>query len=122
MVSPLEVVPRFAEVKQALAAISPRCGHVVFASGHAVDVLVSALLERGDDARALDACKLGGGGRGHRAPPRGARARADLVGRAGGLDLADEIRRGATWRADLVPARVAARGALRASWPRSARR
>jgi uroporphyrinogen III methyltransferase/synthase len=89
-VAPLQIVPRFAEVKQALGRLD-EVRAIAFASGHAVDSFFAALRASDFDARALFGRKLAVVGRataerlGHHG------LRADLVGDGGGAELGQAL-------------------------------
>jgi uroporphyrinogen III methyltransferase / synthase len=87
-VAPLQVLPRFSDVKMSLA----RPAQVMaFASAHAVDALVGALRSTGQDVRALFGVKLVAVGEATRRRLAEQNLAADLVGSAGGAELAQEI-------------------------------
>jgi uroporphyrinogen III methyltransferase/synthase len=90
-VAPLTIVPRFADVKAALGRLE-RTRTIAFVSAHAVDACFAALLASGRDARAFAGVTLAavGDATARRLEERG--LRADVVGRAGGAALADELR------------------------------
>jgi uroporphyrinogen III methyltransferase/synthase len=85
-VSPLTIVPRFADVKAALGRLDG-VRTVAFASAHAVDAVAGALFAAGRDARALAGMQLAavGAATAERLAARG--LRADFVGDAGGAAL-----------------------------------
>jgi uroporphyrinogen III methyltransferase/synthase len=89
-VSPLTIVPRFAEVKQALTRLDDT-RTVAFASAHAVDSFFAALNSVDRDARALFGQRLATIGRA--TADRLARhgLRADIVGDGGGRELAERL-------------------------------
>jgi uroporphyrinogen III methyltransferase/synthase len=89
--SPLAVVPRQAELKQVLADATAPPRAIAFASAHAVDALLGALIAMGRDARALAGMRLAAVGQ---ATARRLAERslvADLVGDSGGAELAAEM-------------------------------
>jgi uroporphyrinogen III methyltransferase/synthase len=89
-VSPLTVVPRFAEVKAALGNLS-RYKTIAFASAHAVDAVIGALLASGRDLRALAGIRLCAVGEATARRLEASHLRADLVAHGGGAELAREI-------------------------------
>ena len=90
-VSPLTVVPRFADVKTALSRL-PGWRTIAFASAHAVDAVVGALLASGNDLRALASVKIAAVGAATARHLESMHLRADLTSAAGGAALAEEIR------------------------------
>jgi uroporphyrinogen III methyltransferase/synthase len=90
-VSPLTVVPRFADVKTALARLSS-WRTIAFSSAHAVDAVVGALSAMGHDLRALAGVKLAAVGAATARRLEEMYLRADLIADAGGAALAEEIR------------------------------
>ena len=86
--SPLAVVPRQAELKQALAQ---PLRAIAFASAHAVDALLGALAATGRDARALGGVRLAAVGQATARRLAERSLAADLVGDSGGAALAAEI-------------------------------
>lgn len=89
-VSPLTVVPRFAEVKRALGRLG-ELRAIAFASTHAVDAVVGALMALGHDVRALAGVKLAAVGEATARRLSDMHLSADLVASAGGEALAAEI-------------------------------
>jgi uroporphyrinogen III methyltransferase / synthase len=89
-VSPLQIVPRFADVKSAVARLS-HARTIAFVSAHAVDVLVAALGNADRDARSLAGVKLAAVGRATAARLAERGLRADFIGDGGGADLAAEL-------------------------------
>jgi uroporphyrinogen III methyltransferase/synthase len=90
LVSPLQIVPRFADVKASL----PHPARVIaFAGEHAVDALLGALSATGQDARALFGVKLAAVGAATAARLGQCHLAAVLVGHGGGAELAAEIQR-----------------------------
>jgi uroporphyrinogen III methyltransferase/synthase len=89
-VSPLTVVHRFAEVKTALSRLE-RYKTIAFASAHAVDALVGALLASGRDLRALAGIRLCAVGEATARHLESVHLRADLTASGGGAQLAGEI-------------------------------
>jgi uroporphyrinogen III methyltransferase/synthase len=85
-VSPLQIVPRFAEVKQALAHLD-EARTVAFVSAHAVDTFFAALTAADRDARALFGRKLAAVGRATAERLARHGLRADVVGDGGGGEL-----------------------------------
>ncbi len=88
--SPMVVVPCHAALKEAIARLSS-VRTIAFASGHAVDAFVAALIDRGLDARALAGLRLAAVGAATAARLAERSLRADLVGEKGGAALADEL-------------------------------
>ncbi len=89
-VAPLTVVPRFADVKQALGRLS-HARTIAFASAHAVDALLSALASADRDVRALFGVKLAAVGKAT-AARLGERGLApEFVGEGGGAELAAQL-------------------------------
>jgi uroporphyrinogen III methyltransferase / synthase len=88
-ISPLQVLPCFADVKTSL---SRPASVLAFASAHAVDALLGALVSTGQDVRALFGVKLAAVGAATAARLAEAHLVADLVARGGGAELAEEIR------------------------------
>jgi uroporphyrinogen III methyltransferase / synthase len=86
-VSPLQIVPRFADVKQALAR-STHAKTIAFASAHAVDAFFGAMANAGRDARSLHGVTLAAVGRATAARLAARSLAADYVGDGGGADLA----------------------------------
>jgi uroporphyrinogen III methyltransferase/synthase len=86
-VAPLQIVPRFAEVKAALGRLE-RARTVAFASAHAVDVFFGALASLDRDARALFGVTVAAVGRATAARLAERGLRADLIGEGGGAELA----------------------------------
>jgi uroporphyrinogen III methyltransferase/synthase len=90
-VSPLTVVLRFAAVKEALAQLG-EVRLVAFASAHAVDAVVGALMAAGHDVRALGGVRLAAVGAATARRLEERQLRADLVSTGGGgAALAEEI-------------------------------
>ncbi len=87
-VSPLQVLPRFADVKSSL--VRP-AGVIAFASAHAVDALVGALASTGRDVRALFGVTLAAVGAATARRLADFHLHADLVADGGGAQLAKEI-------------------------------
>jgi uroporphyrinogen III methyltransferase/synthase len=85
-VAPLQIVPRFAEVKQALARLD-ETRSLAFVSAHAVDSFCAALHASGFDSRALFGRKLATVGRATAERLLRHGLRADLVGEGGGAEL-----------------------------------
>ncbi|HEY2748103.1 MAG TPA: uroporphyrinogen-III C-methyltransferase [Polyangia bacterium] len=86
-VSPLQVVPRFAEVKAAIARLT-HAKTIAFASAHAVDVFLGALASAARDARSLHGVTLAAVGRATAARLAERSLAADYIGDGGGADLA----------------------------------
>jgi uroporphyrinogen III methyltransferase / synthase len=86
-VSPLTIVPRFADVKSALGRLE-RAHTVCFVSAHAVDAFFGALTAADRDARALFGVTLAAVGDATRARLAERGLRADFVGHGGGAELA----------------------------------
>jgi len=86
-VSPLQIVPRFAGVKQALARAT-HAKTIAFASAHAVDAFMGAMVAAGRDARSLHGVKLAAVGRATAARLAACSLAADFVGEGGGIELA----------------------------------
>ena len=87
--SPLQVLPRFADVKASLA----RPAQVIaFAGAHAVEALVGALRATGQDVRSLFGVKLAVVGEATARRLSDFHLQADLTGKGGGAELAGEIR------------------------------
>jgi uroporphyrinogen III methyltransferase/synthase len=86
-VAPLQIVPRFADVKAALGRLE-RARIVAFVSAHAVDAVFGVLASADRDARALGGLKVAavGAATATRLGERG--IRADVVGHGGGAELA----------------------------------
>ncbi|HEY7955421.1 MAG TPA: uroporphyrinogen-III C-methyltransferase [Polyangia bacterium] len=105
-VSPLQVVPRFSAIKQALGKLD-ELRAIALASVHAVDALFGALTALGRDARALAGIKLAaiGEATARRLEERG--VTADLIATQGGAALAEEIL-GAGWSGPMLVARALA--------------
>src|SRR5439155_8820582 len=82
-VSPLVVVPRFAELKSAIGRLH-QVRAVAFASAHAVEHFVGALMSTGRDLRALAPFKLACIGAATARKLEEMHLRADLVGAEGG--------------------------------------
>jgi uroporphyrinogen III methyltransferase/synthase len=90
-VAPFAIVPRFAEVKRALADLD-RYRTVAFASAHAVDAVVGALMASGRDLRALAGVRLAAVGAATARRLEEVHLRADVQANGGGAALAAEIR------------------------------
>jgi uroporphyrinogen III methyltransferase/synthase len=90
-VSPLAIVHRFAEVKTALGKLE-RYKTIAFASAHAVDALVGALMATGRDLRALAGIRLCAVGEATARRLEAAHLRAELTSSAGGSKLAEDIK------------------------------
>ena len=90
VVSPLTIVPRFADVKAALGRLDG-VRTIAFASAHAVDAVAGPLAALGRDARAFAGVQLAavGAATAERLLSRG--LRADFVGDAGGAALAQAL-------------------------------
>ena len=86
-VSPLQIVPRFADIKSALGRLS-HARTIAFASAHAVDAFFGALANAGRDARSLHGIKLAAVGRATAARLGERSLAADFVGDGGGAELA----------------------------------
>jgi len=86
-VSPLTIVPRFADIKSALGRLS-HARTIAFASAHAVDAFFGALANAGRDARSLHGVKLAAVGHATAARLAERSLAADFVGDGGGADLA----------------------------------
>jgi uroporphyrinogen III methyltransferase / synthase len=86
-VAPLLIVPRFADVKVALARLS-HARTIAFASAHAVDAFFGALANAGRDARSLHGVMLAAVGRATAARLAERSIAADFVGDGGGAELA----------------------------------
>ncbi len=86
-VSPLTIVPRFADVKRAIARLS-HAKTIAFASAHAVDAFFGALANAARDARSLHGVTLAAVGRATAARLAERSLAADYVGDGGGADLA----------------------------------
>jgi uroporphyrinogen III methyltransferase/synthase len=91
-VAPLQIVPRFAEVKQALARLD-EARTIIFVSAHAVDSFFAAMHACDFDARALFGRKLAVVGRATAERLLRHSLRADLVGDGGGAELAHALAR-----------------------------
>jgi len=89
-VSPLAVIHRFAEVKTALAHLE-RYRTIAFASAHAVDAVLGALMSAGRDLRALAGIRLCAVGEATARRLEAVHLRADLTAGGGGAKLAQEI-------------------------------
>lgn len=89
-VSPLAIVHRFAEVKTALTRLD-RYKTIAFASAHAVDALLGALMATGRDLRALAGIRLCAVGEATARRLEASHLRADLTSNAGGARLAVDI-------------------------------
>jgi uroporphyrinogen III methyltransferase / synthase len=89
-VSPLSIVPRFADVKQSIARAAD-ASLLAFVSAHAVEAFFAALGSFGSDARALFGKRVVavGGATAESLAAHG--IRADLVGDGGGAELARDI-------------------------------
>ncbi|MGZ3438867.1 MAG: uroporphyrinogen-III C-methyltransferase, partial [Polyangia bacterium] len=86
-VAPLTIVPRFADVKAAIARLA-HARTIAFASAHAVDAFFGALANAGRDARSLAGVKLAAVGRATAARLAERSISADFVGDGGGADRA----------------------------------
>ncbi|MGZ3408067.1 MAG: bifunctional uroporphyrinogen-III C-methyltransferase/uroporphyrinogen-III synthase, partial [Polyangia bacterium] len=86
-VAPLTIVPRFADVKAAIARLA-HARTIAFASAHAVDAFFGALANAGRDARSLAGVKLAAVGRATATRLAERSISADFVGDGGGADLA----------------------------------
>jgi uroporphyrinogen III methyltransferase/synthase len=86
-VAPLTIVPRFADVRAAIARLS-HARTIAFASVYAVDAFFGALANSGRDARSLAGVKLAAVGRATAARLAERSIAADFVGDGGGADLA----------------------------------
>jgi uroporphyrinogen III methyltransferase/synthase len=89
-VSPLAIVPRFADVKTAVGKLS-HARTIAFASAHAVDALLSALASSDRDVRALFGVKLAAVGRATAARLGERGLSPEFVGEGGGADLAAQL-------------------------------
>ncbi|HUS68220.1 MAG TPA: uroporphyrinogen-III synthase, partial [Kofleriaceae bacterium] len=104
-VSPLTVVPRFADVKARLGKLS-EIRAIAVTSRHGVDALVGGLVALGHDARALAGIKLAAVGEATARRFEALQLRADLVGSGGGAELAQEIA-AAGWEGPVLVLRAA---------------
>jgi uroporphyrinogen III methyltransferase/synthase len=104
-VSPLVVVPRFAELKSAIGKLH-ECRAIAFASAHAVEHFVGALLSTGRDLRALASHKLAAVGSATARKLEAMHLRADLVGVEGGAALGRDIK-GMGWDGPVLLPRAA---------------
>ena len=92
-VSPLTIVPRFADIKSALGRLS-HARTIAFASAHAVDAFFGALVNAGRDARSLHGLQLAAVGRATAARLAERGLSADFVGEGGGTELAAALTAG----------------------------
>jgi uroporphyrinogen III methyltransferase/synthase len=104
-VSPLAIVPRFAELKSALSKLH-ELRAIAFASAHAVEHFVGALMSTGRDLRALAGIKLACVGAATAHKLERMHLRADLTGHEGGEALAREMI-AAGWQGPMLLPRAA---------------